>query len=59
MNKIKKTIFLFLILSLIGISSNNLSAQGVYESKYNTSSRFIKLNGEWGFRFDSVDVGVG
>ena len=58
MNKTKINTFLFLILSLIAISSSNLSAQGEYESKYNTSSKFISLNGEWDFRFDSVNVGM-
>ncbi len=57
MNKTKRTTFLLLLLSLI-VSSINLSAQGVYESKYSASSRFIKLNGEWDFRFDSENVGV-
>ncbi len=57
MNKTKKATFIFILLSLIGISSNNLNAQDIYESKYSTSSKFIKLNGEWDFRFDAENVG--
>ncbi len=55
MNVIKKIILLVFLLNTI---FSNLYAQGIYESKFSSSSEVIKLNGTWDFRFDPENIGV-
>ncbi len=48
------SIIIFLLLNFIFISLNSQTV----ESKFNSSSEYINLNGKWDFKFDTNNVGI-
>ena len=55
MRRIKKFIPFVILLSTFFCT---LNAENIYESKFNASSEYIMLNGDWHFKFDPQDAGI-